>query len=123
MKNINKFMTITPQVKCADSSECFGWHQDCAYADLGPAHKLVTAWVALSDSNEDNGCVRMVSGARYPGLRWIIFVTDSYPLHRQSPAGRPAAPGRAKNGGEEPCAGPGVVLVTSFDSLCYITYD
>ena len=78
MKNINKFMTITPQVKCADSSECFGWHQDCAYADLGPAHKLVTAWVALSDSNEDNGCVRMVSGARYPGLRWIIFVTDSY---------------------------------------------
>ena len=68
-----------PQVKCADSSECFGWHQDCAYADLGPAHKLVTAWVALSDSSEDNGCVRMVSGARYPGLLWIIFVTDSYP--------------------------------------------
>ena len=49
-------------MKCADSSECFGWHQDCAYADLGPAHKLVTAWVALSDSSEDNGCVRMVSG-------------------------------------------------------------
>ena len=64
-----------PQVKCADSSECFGWHQDCAYADLGPAHKLVTAWVALSDSSEDNGCVRMVSGARYPGLLAIIIVT------------------------------------------------
>ena len=63
-----------PQVKCADSSECFGWHQDCAYADLGPAHKLVTAWVALSDSSEDNGCVRMVSGARYPGLLAIIIV-------------------------------------------------
>ena len=113
MKNINKFMTIMPQVKCADSSECFGWHQDCAYADLGPAHKLVTAWVALSDSNEDNGCVRMVSGARYPGLRLLLFHTN-----RESPAGRPAASGRAKNGGEEPSAGPGVVLVTSFDSLC-----
>ena len=35
-------------------------------------------------------------------------------IHRQSPSGRPAAPGRAKNGGEEPCAGPGVVSVTSF---------
>ena len=104
------------QVKCADSSQCFGWHQDCAYADLGPAHKLVTAWVALSDSSEDNGCVRMVSGAYYTSFGSAVLLIH---IHRQSPSGRPAAPGRAKNGGEEPCAGPGVVLVTSFNSLCF----
>jgi len=47
-------------VKPANSSECFGWHQDEAYAHLGPATKLVTAWIALSDSNKSNGCVRFI---------------------------------------------------------------
>ena len=54
-------------VKSPRSSECFGWHQDSAYADLGPEHKLVTAWVALSDSREENGCVRLVSGSQRLG--------------------------------------------------------
>lgn len=53
--------------KPANSSECFGWHQDCAYADLGPEHKLVTAWVALSGSSADNGCVRMLAGSHKSG--------------------------------------------------------
>jgi len=55
-------------VKSPNSSECFGWHQDCAYADLGPETKLVTAWVALSNSNESNGCVRMMSGSHRLGV-------------------------------------------------------
>ena len=54
-------------VKSPRSSECFGWHQDSAYADLGPEHKLVTAWVALSESREENGCVRLVSGSQRLG--------------------------------------------------------
>jgi len=53
--------------KPANSTECFGWHQDCAYADLGPEHKLVTAWVALSGSSADNGCVRMLAGSHRSG--------------------------------------------------------
>jgi len=53
--------------KPANSTECFGWHQDCAYADLGPEHKLVTAWVALSGSSADNGCVSMLAGSHRSG--------------------------------------------------------
>ena len=55
-------------VKPPHSTECFGWHQDCAYADLGPENKLVTAWIALSDSYEDNGCVRMLSKSHQLGV-------------------------------------------------------
>ena len=55
-------------VKTANSTQCFGWHQDCAYADLGPEDKLVTAWVALSDSREDNGCVRFLAGSHQLGV-------------------------------------------------------
>ena len=54
-------------VKPPNSSQCFGWHQDCAYADLGPEHKLVTAWVALSGSSAESGCVRMLAGSHKSG--------------------------------------------------------
>jgi len=53
--------------KPAHSTQCFGWHQDSAYADLGPEHKLVTAWVALSRSSGDSGCVRMLAGSHRAG--------------------------------------------------------
>jgi len=53
--------------KPAQSTQCFGWHQDSAYADLGPEHKLVTAWVALSRSSADTGCVRMLAGSHRAG--------------------------------------------------------
>ena len=55
-------------VKPPRSSQCFGWHQDCAYAELGPPDKLVTAWVALSDSREENGCVRLLAGSHRAGV-------------------------------------------------------
>jgi len=35
------------------------WHQDSAYFGLTP-HKEVTAWIAFTDSNEGNGCVRVM---------------------------------------------------------------
>lgn len=54
-------------VKPACSTECFGWHQDEAYADLGPHHQLATAWIALSDSKEENGCVRLIPGSNNQG--------------------------------------------------------
>jgi len=54
-------------VKPAHSTECFGWHQDEAYADLGPPHLLTTAWIALSDTGIENGCVRFLSGSHNKG--------------------------------------------------------
>ena len=37
------------------------YHQDAKYIGLEP-HNWVTAWVAITDSNEHNGCMRMWSG-------------------------------------------------------------
>ena len=34
------------------------YHQDAKYIGLEP-HNWVTAWVALTDSNEENGCMKM----------------------------------------------------------------
>jgi len=54
-------------VKPAISSQCFGWHQDEAYAHLGPQDKLVTAWIAFTDSNINNGCVKFIRGSHNLG--------------------------------------------------------
>jgi len=54
-------------IKPGGSSDCFGWHQDEAYADLQPHYKLLTAWVALSPSNSYNGCVRVIEGSNNCG--------------------------------------------------------
>ena len=35
------------------------WHQDSAYFGLDP-HEQVTAWVALTDSHQGNGCMRVI---------------------------------------------------------------
>jgi len=39
------------------------WHQDSAYFGLEP-NELVTVWLALTDSNPDNGCVRVLPGTQ-----------------------------------------------------------
>jgi chlorinating enzyme len=38
------------------------WHQDSAYFGLSP-HEEVTAWVAFTDSNPANGCLRVLPGS------------------------------------------------------------
>lgn len=38
------------------------WHQDSAYFGLEP-HDLVTVWLALTDSNSENGCMRVIPGS------------------------------------------------------------
>jgi len=53
--------------KPSSSTECFGWHQDEAYALLGPDKKLCTAWIALTDSKTSNGCVRFLRGSNNLG--------------------------------------------------------
>ena len=38
------------------------WHQDSAYFGLSE-HEEVTAWVGLTDANEENGCLRVLPGS------------------------------------------------------------
>ena len=44
------------------------FHQDAKYIGLEP-HNWVTAWVAITDSNEKNGCMRMWSGSHKDNLK------------------------------------------------------
>jgi hypothetical protein len=44
------------------------YHQDAKYIGLEP-HNWVTAWVAITDSNEKNGCMRMWSGSHKDHLK------------------------------------------------------
>jgi ectoine hydroxylase-related dioxygenase (phytanoyl-CoA dioxygenase family) len=42
------------------------WHQDSTYFGLSPAEH-VTAWVALSHSNLESGCVQVIPGSHHQG--------------------------------------------------------
>ena len=44
------------------------FHQDAKYIGLEP-HNWVTAWVAITNSNENNGCMRMWSGSHKDNLK------------------------------------------------------
>ncbi len=43
------------------------WHQDSPYWPVLKPMDLVTAWVALDDADEDNGCMSMVPGSHQWG--------------------------------------------------------
>jgi len=45
------------------------FHQDAKYIGLEP-HNWVTAWVAVTDSNEENGCMRMWAGSHKKNLKF-----------------------------------------------------
>ena len=44
------------------------WHQDLNYTPIEP-HDGVTAWLALSPSNRESGCMRMLPGSHRLGVR------------------------------------------------------
>jgi len=44
------------------------FHQDAKYIGLEP-HNWVTVWVAITDSNEKNGCMRMLPGSHKENLK------------------------------------------------------
>lgn len=47
--------------KKADDSRFVSWHQDSTYYGLEPPDSL-TAWIALTDSKTDSGCLRVIPG-------------------------------------------------------------
>ncbi len=51
----------------SNSTISVGWHQDVTYMRFDPA-LTATAWVALSDSTIENGCMRAVPGPERHGL-------------------------------------------------------
>jgi ectoine hydroxylase-related dioxygenase (phytanoyl-CoA dioxygenase family) len=53
-------------VKTARDPGQVTWHQDTAYWDLSD-DRVVTAWIALTDSTTANGCVRVVRGSHRDG--------------------------------------------------------
>ena len=55
-------------IKNPDEKGFVSFHQDAKYIGLEP-HNWVTAWLAITDANEENGCMRMLSGTHKEGLR------------------------------------------------------
>ncbi len=51
------FLTKEPQ-----APSFFSWHQDAAYWGLEP-YEILTAWVALSPSRSESGCMRVMTGS------------------------------------------------------------
>lgn len=49
-------------VKMPGDKKYISWHQDGTYWGLHPP-KATTAWIALSDSNSENGCMRVIPGS------------------------------------------------------------
>jgi len=45
-----------------------GWHQDYGYWQCIDPPEMLTAWVALDDVSEENGCMQVVPGSHKWGL-------------------------------------------------------
>ena len=61
-----RLYNLTVWIKNAHDSSYVGWHQDSTYFPLDPALQI-TAWIALTDSVEDNGNVKYVAGSHKLG--------------------------------------------------------
>tara|TARA_B100000749_G_C18351789_1_gene433579 strand:- start:78 stop:905 length:828 start_codon:yes stop_codon:yes gene_type:complete len=55
-------------IKNANEKGFVSFHQDAKYIGLEP-HNWVTAWIAVTDSNEENGCMRMWPGSHKENLK------------------------------------------------------
>ena len=55
-------------IKEPDSPGFVSWHQDLNYTPIEP-HDGVTAWLALSPSNRESGCMQMLPGSHRHGVR------------------------------------------------------
>ena len=56
-------------VKNPNEKGFVSFHQDAKYIGLEP-YNWVTAWVAITDANEENGCMRMWSGSHKNDLQY-----------------------------------------------------
>lgn len=54
-------------IKEPETAGFISWHQDARYIGLEP-HDWVTAWLAITDVDEENGCMRMIPGSHHAPL-------------------------------------------------------
>jgi ectoine hydroxylase-related dioxygenase (phytanoyl-CoA dioxygenase family) len=76
-----------------------GWHQDYSYWKSCSATNMCTAWIALQDTDQRNGCMYSIAGSHKWGLidqEEAFYDTDMEKLKRQF-----SQPGKAWV--EEPC--------------------
>ncbi|HAN60754.1 MAG TPA: phytanoyl-CoA dioxygenase [Gammaproteobacteria bacterium] len=55
-------------IKEPESDGFVSWHQDATYMGLMP-HDFVTVWLALTVSNEEAGCMRVLPGSHLNGIK------------------------------------------------------
>jgi hypothetical protein len=58
---------LTMWIKEPGDDAFVSWHQDATYFGLDPADQHVTAWVALTDSRPETGCVMALPGSHRQG--------------------------------------------------------
>ncbi len=58
---------LTMWIKGPGDDAFVSWHQDGTYFGLDPADRHVTAWVALTDSTLETGCVTVLPGSHRLG--------------------------------------------------------
>jgi len=69
-------------VKLGQSPQFVDWHQDSAYWGFD-TEDVLTAWIALTGSTIDNGCLRVVPGShRRPEVRHVIRFDENNQLVR-----------------------------------------
>ena len=56
-------------IKDPDAKGFVSWHQDAKYIGFEP-YNWVTAWLAITDANEENGCMRMWSRSHKNDLQY-----------------------------------------------------
>lgn len=55
-------------IKDPDKKGFVSWHQDAKYIGFKP-YNWVTAWLAITDANEKNGCMRMWAGSHKENIK------------------------------------------------------
>ncbi len=73
--------------KLPDEKAYVSWHQDGTYWGLHPP-SVTTAWIAFTESNRENGCMRVVPGThKYP----LLPQRETYAAHNMLSRGQEIA--------------------------------
>ena len=75
-------------IKEPKTEDYISWHQDITYWGLEAEGDVVTAWVALSPSTVESGCMRVVPGTH---LREVVPHSDTFGQHNMLSRGQEIA--------------------------------
>lgn len=70
--------------KMPGDNKTISWHQDASFWPLSPS-KTVTAWLAIDDADQENACMRFISGSHHSGhLTYRLNEDDEQTVLRQA---------------------------------------